>query len=1342
MNQFLQLPMGVSPARPSRPLFSDHCLSNLLPEHPRWEAALPKAEAMLPWLRDLYSKEQELLPEYNESRLRERWFNPIFRQLGHAYQEQPSVPGLEKQAKRPDYAFFADDTARQRAMRAAVRSQYASCALAVGEVKRWDVPLGKKGKGGRGTFKAQNPGWQIDFYVRTSGLSWGILSNGRLWRLVHQDTCQSLSIFYEIDLVSLLKQEEARLLRYFILFFGAEAFRPDSQGHAFLDDTLEASRHHAGHLEEDLKENTYRALEHLMQGFIDLPENNLSEGDLPQVYDNSLYLLYRLLLILYAESRGLLPLDNDQYREEYSMRNIQQDLIRGELPTAPTGTLLWTRLRTLFHIMNGAQPEVGQRMGVPRFNGGLFDSDLRPFLETMAIGDEKLTQALDCICRHQTESGSELVDYRALGVLHLGSTYEELLQYQPRYASEPMVATRDRKRERWKAECLLKPDPANSGKVGRHRILDRRETGQVYLETDHGERKATGSYYTPKHIVEYIVRNTLGSLVDEITERVKGRTNEARGKTAKAASAQMLVDEIMSIKVLDPAMGSGCFLVEASEYLALRLATNAHVDTGPTDDEDLAFWRRRVVERCIYGVDKNPLAVELAKLSLWLTTVSKGRPLSFLDHHLKCGDSLIGARVADLGWAPPITLTKKAQSQLNQQKAGQTNLFEYQLGQQLPTVMGRILEITETESDSFGTAQTKESAAQAVLALKAPFEAVADLWVSAYFGGEVSRADYDDALALIGKRNELLSLLSVQWARQMARKRRFFHWELAFPEVFYDHLGQPLGNRAGFDVVIGNPPWGGKLDPDEKEYLRQLDTDTRTPNSFVYFQKRAEDVLKPHGVQSFLLPDSLLAKEYPLTRKRLVQERTIREIVFIPNTGLAAPGRPFPAVNHDLVILIIRKTQPQAESFVEVQRSVRDPRCTEVEPARALPQALFDDPELDYRLNLQLDSAKNRIRQEMGRRSWRLGEKFESHEGIHSGNVRKRLFIPPGVTPVGPSIKPLVMGSSYGDIVGRYVLARSGWHVDYSPGIIDPDKGEYASLREERIFVSPKLLAVRTGDALGLVLDRDHLYVSNNLFCLLARENEAAPYTLEFLLSLLNSRLLQWYLRTFVAPRGGTLYAETKIKHLDLLPIRRIEFSTPPDERSWLNKKGQQLYEIFVHGGDVQPVLSFIDHQLRQRPEHSDVVHDLLAYLAERMSALNKEKRSYIQAFWQDIERVADPKAFQVLRRQGKQEATLWNLAEACRPFVGQDTHTTRHLDDSLGWNEEAFKGFAMVLVNRMRNLSDLAEAYRRHRPGFGQLVAHIGATDRLIDQVVYRLYDLTGEETAIVEGRSARPYP
>jgi len=1334
----LQLTMAIGAAHRNQYLFSDHYLDNLLPQDLRWESARPEAGTFLAWLQERYAQERHLLPDYNETQLEEHWFKPILGRLGHVFEGQASVPGLNQGVKRPDYVFFPDEATRQAAVGAQNTGEYAADALAVGEVKRWDTPLSKKQKGGEASFEAQNPSWQIDYYVRVTGLEWGILSNGRLWRLVHKDTSERLSIYYEVDLVDLLRRGGAGAMRYFTLFFRQAALCPDAQGRVFLADVLAESKAYAVALEEDLEANVYQALERLMQGFLDLPANRLGTGELREVYENSLYLLYRLLFILYGESRGLLPLHLTSYRDNYSLDRIKREIAELRAVPAPMTTIYWGRLRQLFQIINGDNVELNRHLGVPRYNGGLFDPEQHPFLERYAVGDRALVEAMDLLSRRTSEAGREFVDYRTLGVRHLGSIYEGLLEYQPRYASEPMAAVREEKGERWLRTAEV-PERA--------RVIVRRGVEQVYLETDRGERKATGSYYTPQYIVEYIVENTLGSLVEEARERVKARAKGAKGKAARAAAEQSLVDEILGLKILDPAMGSGHFLVEVTEYLARALATDPYVETGASAEEDLTHWKRRVVERCIYGVDRNRLAVELAKLSLWLATVAEDKPLSFLDHHLQCGDSLIGARVADLGAVPPVVLSKKALRERGAQYAAgvrQANLFEIRLIERLPVVMGRILEITEVESDSYETVQAKEAADQAVQQLKAPFQAVANLWVSAYFGNEFTQGEYDEALGLIGQPDGLLALPAMQRAQEVAQERNFFHWELAFPEVFYDRHGRSLREVAGFDAVIGNPPYGAAFTKPDKAYLVsafdsfQLDFD-----SYVFFLEVSRDLTRSGGRASLIVPEMWLRLETNENLRRALLSTTTLETIWISGkvfedavvyTCVPVFVRQVPTADHSTTITL----SEESDSF-----GVRS--IFKIDQTRWLDNAYA---RIEYLISPQLEGLLGKIVQN----SLALSElcdiaqgltAYDKYQGQDEITVRSRAFH-------ASYKKDETFRKWLGGVdVARYELDWAGEWISYGPWLAAP--------RNPRIFVGPRLLFREVPGSQRRIQSQftdDALYYGHSIIPCLPKPN-LLGFSLLFVLCLVNSRLLSFFGRIRIPNFAKATFPKLNPSDVGDLPIRHIAFITSTDGRARLIEEAKAKVEEVIRAlaasgavGSDSPlerailaraaalVLEFVSERLAAEPEQADVVHDLLAHLAEQMMVMNKEKRATVEAFWLDLEGVTERATFETLRNKGKQEYILWEKVLACRPFVSEGSHATRRLDESLGWNEEAFRAFVKVLTDKVQRLSDVVNVYRARSPAYRELAARIEATDWLIDQIVYRLYGLTEEEVAIVEGR------
>jgi hypothetical protein len=1385
MTSPLQLKMGVTPPHRNRYLFSDHYLENILPDDPRWEEARAEAEAFCDWLRERYADERDQLPDYLEDQLEEHWFKPILRELGHVFETRATVPGLNDYAKHPDYVFFADEAARHRAAGLQNKADYAAEALAVGEVKRWDTPLGKKRKGGEPSFEDQNPSFQIDYYVRITGVDWGILTNGRLWRLVHRDSSQRLNVTYEVDLVDLLHRDDPGLMRYFTLFFPQAAFRPDARAQVFLDDVLAGSNAYAVALGEDVEENVYRALEQLMQGFLDLSSNRLGAEDLQRVHENSLYLLYRLLFILYGESRGLLPTDQATYREHYSLEAIKRDIAAGNVPPASASTVVWGRVHNLFHIINGDLRDLNRELGVPRYDGGLFDPRQHPFLEEKAVGDRALVAAIDLLSRRRTGERREFVDYRTLTVRHLGSIYEGLLEYRPRIAEEAMVAVGDR----WVPE---RERPLGSSETLKVSSVERRAPGEVYLVTDRGERKATGSYYTPQYIVEYIVEHTLGPLVEEAVEQVRaslGQGPKLRKAERRARGGELLVDEILDLKVLDPAMGSGHFLVEATEYLARALATDPYVETGQVAEEDLTYWKRRVVERCIYGVDKNPLAVELAKLSLWLATVAADRPLSFLDHHLRCGDSLIGARVEDLGEVPPVMLSKRA---LKERKARydagvrQANLFETRLIEKLPVVMGRILEITEVESKDYDAVRAKEAADRAVRELKAPFEAVADLWTSAYFGNKFVNGEYDAALMEIGRPGELMGLPAVQRAREMAQERHFFHWELAFPEVFYDEHGQRLGGRAGFDAVVGNPPYYLVQGTGLQEPLRHSYPEVFSGSNDIshFFLVRGSQLLRDQGRLSFIITRYWIEAHLTADLRQFLTNRVQpTEIVDFENLQV------WPEVSVLTTICTFKKSLSTETSRIYVADERRFATASDF-----LHRGVLESQQAPLTVDTSrfgsspwhlrgLQSAA--IWEKLRSKSVVLEEISTNTQGIKTGNNPAFTVRPREVEEHGLESEVLVPVAQARN-VGRYsidadefvVYTDGSFDIDETPAIkkyLSQFKTELSQRAECSDGLYPWWRLQRPRDR-NLVLFGERLlvplYATENRFFfsedtivgmtdvyIICPTDEC--YQGAFLSSILNSCLLNRYHAAFCkVKRAG--YLEYSGNAISKLPIRSIDFATPAKEREALARDGIAEAAEWIETAETASAGSapgmrsipfsvfsgstlgrWLDDRLSPEPRpgseragpQADVVHDLLAHLAERMIAMHKEKQERVEAFWLDLEGVTDRDTFADLRERGKWESSLWK-AEPCRPFVDEESRSTRHLDESLGWSEDCFKAFVKMLAGKVSNLSEVVGVYRTHHRAFRKLVRRIAATDRLIDLIVYRLYGLTAEEVAVVEGQ------
>ena len=622
-------------------LFSDYYLDHKLPAE--WSILKDEASSVMKQLQQLYSK---FTPSTSEAQTEEDWIKPVLRALGHVFEVQAHLK-VPNSIQRPDYFFYRDEAARieNKSKKIVTEDDLQHAAFAVGDAKSWELSLDRARSGSSNSFNNKNPSFQISFYMLHSGLPWGILTNGRHWRLYHAQTAHKLEIFYEVDLPALLETNDVETFLYFYTFFRRGAFE---QGHLTLEQILTASTEYARSVSDDLRQQVYDALRFVAQGFFDYPDNNLTPT--PEtcklIYDNSLTLLYRLLFILYAEARDLLPLrSNAKYQRMYSLHSIKNDIVTNlQDGLIATSGIVWSRLKALFNIINLGNPP----LNVTTFNGGLFDPKRHEFLEHYTVGDLSLCSAIDKLARVK----SQFVDYRDLAERHLGTIYEGLLEYKLHVATEPMV----------ELKSSSKIVPAQG--VPKKDIITEFRQGEVYLVTDQGERKITGSYYTPDYIVKYMVDEALRPVLQAAVADTKNDVER--------------IQAMLAINVLDPAMGSGHFPVEVVEYIA-RFLIELGVQPEETSEADMTYWKRRVAQQCIYGVDLNPLAVELAKLSLWLVTAAKDRPLSFLDHHLRTGNALIGSWLSEVA-ANQHLWTKQAQKRARkaeevEKEAGQLSML-------------------------------------------------------------------------------------------------------------------------------------------------------------------------------------------------------------------------------------------------------------------------------------------------------------------------------------------------------------------------------------------------------------------------------------------------------------------------------------------------------------------------------------------------------------------------------------------------------------------------------------------------------------------------------------------
>ena len=686
-------------------------------------------------------------------------------------------------------------------------------------------------------------------------MEWGILTNGRLWRLYHRDTAHKLDRYYEVDLPALLADPDPTAFLYFYAFFQRSAFEPHPLGVAAL---LRESMDYARDIGNTLKSQVYEALRHLAQGFLDYAPNALAptEKTRKEVYDSSLILLYRLLFVLYAESRGLLPVrESAAYRDSYSLYALKQDAaaaLDSHTSLLPTTATLWPRFKELFQIIDKGSPP----LQVATFNGGLFDPKRHDFLNTHAVGDAHLQHALDKLAR----VAGQFVDYQDLSVRHLGTIYEGLLEYH------------------------LEDIPEEEGWT-------------LALLNDKGERKASGSYYTPDYIVKYIVEQAVGPMLHQA---IAGRADDA----AKA-------EAVLATNVLDPSMGSGHFLVETTEFIA-RFLIDLALAPGPEaqGEADLLYWKRRVAQSCVYGVDLNPLAVELSKLSLWLTTAARDRPLSFLDHHLRTGNALVGARLSDLQLGGAKPKGKKAAAP----DAGQMSMMADETFRQSLSVAVDFMWLIEgSPGQTVAEVKQQETLYEKLReSLSTKYSRLANLVTASHFGVPLDRHLWKPLSAYALDPASASHPKFAEWvaaADDKAKALHFFHWELEFPEVYFDRHGKSLGDAAGFDAVVGNPP-----------YVRQEELGPFKPffaaaypeiyhgvgDLFVYFFGQGVRQLQSGGRLSYISSNSWLRSNYatPL-RKFLRAETTFETLVDLGDNHVFADAPDvYPAIP------VVRKAVP------------------------------------------------------------------------------------------------------------------------------------------------------------------------------------------------------------------------------------------------------------------------------------------------------------------------------------------------------------------------------------------------------------------------------------------------
>jgi hypothetical protein len=847
-------------------LFSDHFLTTRLQQTAEWQATDNAATDQLRAdLRAVLDGATPGLATANEAQTEQTLIRPVLDRLGHLYDVQAGLPAWGGR-RVPDYAVFHSDAALAQSRAVRGQPQFWALASALLDAKGWNVGLDQPGAGGPG----RTAGQQIAEYLRDSGLVWGVTTNGRLWRLYARATGRQATQYFEMDVEEAVADRDT--LRLFALLFGPEGLRRDPQRERFCDLVLSGSLRYATDVGERLRARAFSSVESIARGFLRYGNHSdPTREQLDEVYANSLVLLYRLLFVLSAEARGLLPLSNPIYEQHHSLTAMRDEVLTRASASRflPGSTQLYLRLTDLFELIDQGDTATS----IPPYNGGLFNRTAHPFLTTQRCPDPELGQAIVDLA-FDRDGGPQAIDYRDIRPRNLGTVYEGLLEYRLEAAAQPLTIGHRQGIE------VYRRARANETPVV--------DAGEVYLRNDNNERRATGSYYTPDYIVDYMVAQSLEPLLAQLSAESAALIAAAPGNPDAARAAS---DTLLSLRVVDPAVGSGHFLVAAMHYIGDWVFTDPSFQPDEPDPEG-RLLRRRIAERCLFGVDFNPLALELAKLTVWLETVAPDRPLSFLDHHIRFGNALIGARVDEIADLTPATTI---------------NLATFALSNVIPVVLGELVAISATDARTRDEIEEKADRANTARALLQPFHDLADYWLATRFGQQGSQADIDEAIAALTSGTSTVPA-GDRWPANVAfaRGMKAFHWELEFPEVFYAPDGGAVGT-PGFDAIIGNPPYEvletrrsdfagptGMTPPDaarynarraelslHRRYFRAGSFPAETADGkldyFRLFIERNLALVRAGGALAQIVPRSLLADQYAAGVRGLLWGQTVLE---------------------------------------------------------------------------------------------------------------------------------------------------------------------------------------------------------------------------------------------------------------------------------------------------------------------------------------------------------------------------------------------------------------------------------------------------------------------------------
>ncbi|MFA7693345.1 MAG: N-6 DNA methylase [Candidatus Hydrogenedentales bacterium] len=766
-------------------------------------------------LRSHWTEFREAAKDLNEGEAatgltNDKWNIPLLRELGFGI--LPTVPGPEIDGR--SYA---------------INRFYGATPI---HLVGCGVNLDRRSAGVRGAAAVNPHGLVQEFLNRSEGHLWAILSNGFRFRILRDNQALSRQSYLEFDLYSMFSGEVYSDFVLFWLLAHATRFSPREEGNTastFLEDWTAIAAEEGTRALESLRGGVEKALQTLGQGLVGHRRNSAlrdalrSEAlSLKTLHEQLLRIVYRMIFLFVAEDRSLdgvsllhPPDDSEEGREKraryaahYSMARLRH--LAGQINGSRHGDL-WQQFNLVVGALSGneafahareelALPALGSDLWSPKSTDRLNAASLTGGAGVELANVDFLDTIRHLAFTHQNKN-LQPVDYKNLGSEEFGGVYESFLSLTPQISGDNKLFS--------------------------------------FKEFAGNERKTSGSYYTPSSLVQALLDSALDPVVEETLKKKKGKDAE------KA---------LLALKVCDPSCGSGHFLVGAAHRLARHLARVRAHGAGESEPSPAIYQHalRDVITHCLYGVDINPMAVELCKVTLWLEALEPGKPLSFLDHHIQWGNSLFGTTPALLAQGIPdeaftaiegddkIYCQKYKKQNKDERETGQMYLEQAMPWERLGNLATALYDMDTIRDDTLEGVQQKEARYAELVGSDSYRSArlLADAWCAAF----VWKKEKDEALPFpitqdILRRIEGNPHWTPKWMEReiqdLAEYYQFFHWHLAFPTVFqplpqsevarHDKGAQkddPQGWTGGFDVVLGNPPWE-RVKIQEKEWFAE-----------------------------------------------------------------------------------------------------------------------------------------------------------------------------------------------------------------------------------------------------------------------------------------------------------------------------------------------------------------------------------------------------------------------------------------------------------------------------------------------------------------------------------------